>query len=391
MKNVILRGITIDNGGSEVRVLPLDGRIPEDLLCIPNAFYSIPEKYFRVKEVEDPRALCVFKKAPKPEYLGIFASGLTGRSYSSASNITMNNMENKTGSLSYYQQFLFSIARDAINSYLDFDQKDANKVYNGNPLKQEYHYVIVTCIPIKEHSGDTDCAEAMREALVGTYEVEYPLIPGQPKLTFIIQPKYFGVTPEGGIVMTSLRSLIEPEDITLVADMGNNTFDIELFKGTSLLGKVRSSQYAGQVLVGEVRSALEEKGHILTDEQAQRAVETNIVKRGALDIDVKDIIDEQRAKFVHDFLRKEVLQVLNRNGFNASQVRNFVPVGAPMQDKGPKSIRTTMIRECGLKDARVLETSVPSRYANVASASIFTKKLFKLAEKELLAKANALV
>ena len=354
------------------------------MLCIPNAFYSIPEREFRVREVEDPRALCVFRKAPRSEYLGIVASGLTGRAYSGADAITLNNMESKTGSVAFYKQFLFAVARDAINSYLDTDlaiikQQASDKGLlarlAGEPVV-EYKYVIVSLLPIKEHSGTEDCAAKLKEDLAGTYEVEYPLIPGSPKLRFVINKDFVGVTGEGAVCMTRIRKNIDKEDITLIVDIGHVSADIALFEGTTLLGKVKSSTKAGAVLVGEVRAALEDEGYRLTDEQAKRAIETGFVHLGSNKIDVKDIIDEQKLLFVNNFLKKEIIQILNRNDLTAKQVQNFVPIGAPLQEDGPKSMRQAIINSCGLEYATVRDVGVSTRYANIAAASLFTTMLY---------------
>ena len=399
MKEVILRGITLDNGGSEVRVLPLGNHVPGGLLTIPSEFYEISEKNFRIKDVEDPKSLCVFKKAPNPEYLGIMASGLTGRAFIGTS-IMLNSQEKKTSSLNYYKQFLFSVARDAINAYTEdqyYNTSNAQVETKGlfarrvNVSKQEYRYVIVTCIPIIEFSGNEDCAKKLKASIEGVYEVEYPLVEGSPRLTFVIDSRYVGVTPEGGVAVTGLKRELGQEDISLVVDMGHITTDISLFQGTHLLGKVRSSLYAGNMLVGEVRNALEAEGFRLSDDQTKRVIETGIAKRGTQEINVSRLVDEQKVAFVKNYLKPEVIQVLNRNALNAGQVQYFVPIGAPMQDIGRNSVRQAIIDNCGLEHATVKNAAGSTKYANIIAASIFTEKIYRMAEKALKAEAEGIV
>ena len=396
MKHVV-SGVTIDNGGSEVRMLPYGGIVESDLIKLSNEFVTIEERNFRVKEVDDPKALCRIISAPNEQYLGIVATGLTGRAYNNSS-LVISSQESKTDSINYYRQFVFNVARTILEEYLSsqknkvksnvnvshhpkpvqYDCLPANTVYPTENIV--YHSVIVTCIPIKEHSGVKDCAQLMKNNLAGEYEAEFPLLPGVPKFKFIIDPKYFGVAPEGGLAITRVRKKLQEDDITLIVDMGHITTDIVLFFGTSLLGKVKSSSYAGSILVGDIRAALEEEGYRITDEQAIRVLETNTVKRGSNVVDVSNIVNSCRISFVNNYLKKEIFECLNMNALNVKQIQNVVFVGAAMNDKGKGSIRQAIIDSCSLHEATILELGIDSRYVNVQTASLFTTKLVKSAE-----------
>lgn len=378
MKEVIA-GISLDNGGSEVRVLA-DNADMSDIITMSNDFVSIAESDFRIKDVEDPKALCVFRKAPKKEYLGIIARGLTGKAYTNTS-LMITSQESKTGSLNYYRQFLFAVARNAIEVFLKentptvkttgFFRKREEVTYEDIHIK----YAIVTCIPIKEHSGNKDCASILKNNIAGEYEVEFPLLPNKPVVKFGIDPTYVGVVPEGGVAIAGLKGRVRPEDITLVVDMGHVSTDIALFQGTALYGRVSSSAYAGSMLVGEVRAAMEEEGYRLTDAQAMEVLSTNAVWRGANHVNVKEIVDACRVAFVKNYLMREIIQNLNMNAINVKQVQNFLPIGRPLRDKGKGSVRQAIIDSCGLEDAVVEELPVDTRYANIKMTSIYTKKM----------------
>ena len=110
---MILRGLAIDNGGSEVRTLSLDGK----LTTLTNDFVRIKREDFRYKDTENPLELCDVVEAPKEEYVGIIARGMTGKMYDSKMlNITSQSA--KTESIAYYNQFIYAIARDAMEEKL---------------------------------------------------------------------------------------------------------------------------------------------------------------------------------------------------------------------------------------------------------------------------------
>ena len=383
----VLRGLTIDNGGSELRYMPETAEHKlGSIETLSNEFYEIPEKEFREKDVHDRTALIRFKRAPKSEYLGIMAQGLTGRAYK-GTRIFLSSQEDKTGSLSYYRQFLFAVARDALKKVLDELEDFMNQPAQGlfrksepTHIPTEYTYVITTCIPIREFSGSKNCAEILKTALAGNYAVEFPLIPNCPTVKFTIDPACLGVTPEGGVVILSVRKEINPEDYTLMVDMGHNTADISLYKGTTPVGTVKSPNYAGTMLIGMLRAALEDEGYRLTDEQTIQVLETNTVKRGTNTVDVSNIIKTCKQSLVENFLKPEILQLLTTNGIDTKSIQNRLFVGAPMSDRGTGSIPALITKACQLENTNLLHLETGTRYANLGAAALFTTRMLKKAK-----------
>lgn len=380
----VLRGITVDNGGSEVRVLPYGAALNE-MERMDSNFVEITEKDFRIKDVENPKHLMRVVRAPKSEYLGIVAQGLTGRAYNGTS-LALNVQEAKTDSLNYYRQFIFAVAADAIEAYLS--EAKITKVNKGIFKKVEtydneeimYKYVIVTCIPIREHSGNKDCANNLKSCLAGEYAVEFPLLESSPVVHFTIQQNYIGVTPEGGVAMNLIRNQIEKDDYSIVIDMGHITTDISIFKGKTLLGKVKTVYYAGNILVEEVKNALEEEGYRCSDEQTMRAIQTGSVRVGIHSEDVTKLLDECKSNFVNNYLKGEILKLLATNRIEAKQIQNAIFIGAAMNDTGLHSIQHKIIDACGFGNSAIIDTHCDSRYVNIKAASVFTGMLFKAAQ-----------
>lgn len=393
MSNKIVRGLTIDNGGSEVRALPLGQIAPAGVTKITNDFVSISEKDFRVKDTTDKKELCRVIKAPKKEYVGIVACGLTGKLYDGES-IAIESGDSKTGNINFYRQFIFAVARDALAAEMNDSPKFpvvknglfGRKKETGEFEPNVYHYALVTCIPIKEHSGNKDCAALLKENIKGEYVVEFPLMEGSPTVTFILSQEFIGVVPEGGVAIIALRKELKEEEVSIVVDMGHITADYALFKGTSLLGKVISSGYAGSTLIANVRAALADEGYVLSDQQTMKVIETGRVKVGAKEKDVSDIIAAQKEFFVKNYMKKDIGDLLRMNATNANQIQNFIPIGAGMNEaKQQGSIKKAVVEFCGFKDANVKILSEDLRYVNVEMASTFTKKLTDALNKNMLA------
>lgn len=379
---MILRGLAIDNGGSEIRTLSLDG----ELRVLKNDFVKISREDFRYKETEDPFELCDVIEAPKDDYLGIIARGMTGKMYDSKMlNITSQSA--KTDSTAYYNQFIYAIARDAIEEKLR-RIKEKNTVRPNliipeflQSTSNMFEYIICTCIPIKEHSGKCDCATKLKAALVGDYTVEFPLLPNHECIKFRLTATNIGVVPEGGVAMTALRNEINPEDISIVIDMGHITVDMALFKGKTLYGnKVISAQRAGSTLISLVRSSLEDAGYFVNDEQTAKVIETGFVKRGAIDENVQDLVLAEKKAFVKNYIYPKVVDLLNMSSINASQVQNIIPIGAAMNNK---EFIEEIIRVCGFEDAIVKKLADDLRYVNVQQAVVFVKVMYNATMKNV--------
>ena len=373
----VVRGLTIDNGGSELRVLP-EGNT--DVVKIPNDFVEIEEAAFRVKEV-DPRSVIRFIEAPNPEFLGLMATGMAGKAYNGTA-ITISNQEQKTASLAYYRQFLFGIAYDAYDAIESHRNEYSTKLVSVEckyrrtmAFDVNFLYSLVTCIPVREHSGVADCAKRLKEAIKGKYIVEFPLFESMPAIQFEISEKFFGVVPEGAVSMVALGNKISPDDYSLVIDIGRITADIALFKGKDMLGKVASSSFAGSTLAGNVRAALSENGFYVSEEQAERCVETGLVKSGADEVNIADIVAEQKEMYVRNYLRDEIVQVLNANALKAAQVQNVIPIGAPMNTTQTGDLCGMIAEDCWLSRAKIHRLADNLRYVNIMSASLFTKAI----------------
>lgn len=365
-------GVTVDNGGSEVRVLPKDGTI-EDLIKCPNDFVTIEEKDFRVKDVSDKVSLVRFTKADKPEFLGIIAAGLTGHAYKSKA-LTITSQKSKTSNINYYRQLLFGLALNSLSVYMD---RLADKNNTDCP-NFKLNYVLVDLIPAEEFSGGQDCAKKLKDMLAGTYEIEFPLLPDVPKLTFVIKPEWTGVVPEGGVAITARKKELEPTDISLVVDIGHISTEILLFEGTEMKGTVATSWHAGSTLASNVKTALKNEGYNVNNEQVLEILKTGKVRKGAQSIDVTDLLNEQRDLFVKNYLHKDIVDVLITNDITPDQIQNFIPIGAPMNsDKLEGSIIESIVDTCDLEYAKVSLLADDLRYVNIMQASLFTKRLFK--------------
>jgi hypothetical protein len=373
-----LRGITIDNGGSEIRVLP--DATTCNIWKWNNDIVQLDEKTFRVRDVERPECVIrVISAVPDKSLEGLYAHGVTGKMYG-GQNLKISSQETKTGSDNFYKQLLYAVAMDSYTARLeDIASRSTSSgldklLWNTS---NSYDYAIVSCIPIKEFNGITDCAEILKKRICGDYEVEFPLVDGTPRIRFSIAKENVGVVPEGGVAIMGLRKSINKEDISLVVDMGHVSTDIALFQGPSLLGKVLSSPYAGSTLIGNIRARLNDMGFYVSEDQVIRVLETGMARRGAAEVDVKDVIREEEQIFVRNYLQQEIIQVLNMNAINATQVQNFIPIGEPMNPHGGESsaIQDAIVRDCGLEYACIQELAKDLRYVNVTMAAKFTRKL----------------
>lgn len=383
MRNEI-RGIAVDNGGSESRVQDGMNPIMENIIKFANDFVVIQEKDFRVKDVAEPAMLCRIKEAPNPEFKCIIAQGLTGRAFDNQA-ITISSQEEKTSNINYYKQFIFAVAQDALKSWIKAGGYTMCSSRSGESMQcstvpELYKYAIVACIPIKEFNGKKDCADILKNTLAGRYSVEFPLMDKSPVVNFEISTDLTGVVPEGGVAIRGIKNELDDDDISLVIDMGCVTTDIGLFKGVNLLGKVVSSQFAGSTLLANVRVALADEGYILSESQVEKVLETKTVKNGKNVVDVSDIVNAQLRNFVSNYLKREVTQVLNMNAVNAKQVQNVVPIGAPMNNPTENILISEIISNCGLGNAEVKILAKDLRYVNIQQASKFVRRLVNKAK-----------
>lgn len=383
MRNEI-RGIAVDNGGSEVRVMDGMNPVLEDMIKLKNDFVSIKEKDFRVKEVAEPAKLCRVVEAPNPDFMGIFAQGLTGKAYE-GQVVAISSQKEKTADPNYYKQFIFAVAQDALKAWI---QSGGYSMYsNGNSGSQQhpdiadsYDYCIVACIPIQEFSGAKDCAGLLKNTLQGHYVVEFPLLDKRPVISFNIKAEFMGAAPEGGIAIKALKDQLEEDDISLLVDMGCVTTDIALFQGTHLLGRVSSVKFASSTLVANIRAVLADEGYFVSEAQAENVLITKRVKDGHESVDVSAIVEEQSRNFVRNYLQNEIIGILNANHVNARQVQNFVPIGASFNNPESNALISEIIACANLQKAKLCILADDLRYVNIQQASRFVKKFIKKAK-----------
>lgn len=383
MRNEI-RGIAVDNGGSEVRVMDGMNPVLEDMIKLKNDFVSIKEKDFRVKEVAEPAKLCRVLEAPNPDFVGIFAQGLTGKAYE-GQVVAISSQKEKTADPNYYKQFIFAVAQDALKAWI---QSGGYSMYsNGNSGSQQhpdiadsYDYCIVACIPIQEFSGAKDCAGLLKNTLQGHYVVEFPLLDKRPVISFNIKAEFMGAAPEGGIAIKALKDQLEEDDISLLVDMGCVTTDIALFQGTHLLGRVSSVKFASSTLVANIRAVLADEGYFVSEAQAENVLITKRVKDGHESVDVSAIVEEQSRNFVRNYLQNEIIGILNANHVNARQVQNFVPIGASFNNPESNALISEIIACANLQKAKLCILANDLRYVNIQQASRFVKKFIKKAK-----------
>lgn len=379
-----IRGIAIDNGGSEVRVMDGMNPVLEDMIKLKNDFVSIKEKDFRVKEVAEPAKLCRVLEAPNPDFMGIFAQGLTGKAYE-GQVVAISSQKEKTADPNYYKQFIFAVAQDALKAWI---QSGGYSMYsNGNSESQQhpdiadsYDYCIVACIPIQEFSGAKDCAGLLKNTLQGHYVVEFPLLDKKPVISFNIKAEFMGAAPEGGIAVKALKDQLEEDDISLLVDMGCVTTDIALFQGTHLLGRVSSVKFASSTLVANIRAVLADEGYFVSEAQAENVLITKRVKDGHESVDVSAIVEEQSRNFVRNYLQNEIIGILNANHVNARQVQNFVPIGASFNNPESNALISEIVACANLQKAKLCILADDLRYVNIQQASRFVKKFVKKAK-----------
>lgn len=379
-----IRGIAVDNGGSEVRVMDGMNPVLENMIRLKNDFVSIKEKDFRVKEVAEPAKLCRILEAPNPDFMGIFAQGLTGKAYE-GQVVAISSQKEKTADSNYYKQFIFAVAQDALKAWI---QSGGYSMYsNGNSESQQhpdiadsYDYCIVACIPIQEFSGAKDCAGLLKNTLQGHYVVEFPLLDKKPVICFNIKAEFMGAAPEGGIAIKALKDQLEEDDISLLVDMGCVTTDIALFQGTHLLGRVSSVKFASSTLVANIRAVLSDAGYFVSEAQAENVLITKHVKDGHESVDVSTVVEEQSRNFVRNYLQNEIIGILNANHVNARQVQNFVPIGASFNNPENNALISEIIACANLQKAKLCILADDLRYVNIQQASRFVKKFVKKAK-----------
>lgn len=409
-----LKALTIDNGGSELRIkpimddnrtiaksvaglaqyksgLPMFSQIEVDkegcdtIIKCPGPFYRINGEGFRVKDVTNKFHIINVLKAPVDSYLGYFGVGTTAQMYSGA-EIEMTSQSNKTASEEFFQRFVFGMALGLISDkeFVGIEDEWDNVGEMFEKLNEIYQMVIVTNIPIKEYAGDQDLPAKTKKRLTGEYAVEFPLLPNKPVLRFVVSESYFGILPEGGVVINSLKKQIGEKEYTLLVDMGHVSNDLAIFYGTQPYGGyVKSSGQAGSTLLTRIQSRLTDVGFMVNKEIALQALNEGTIPQGKKEIDVTDLVRKTKQDFVTNCIRPDLIELFNATGVKPAQISNIVPIGASMKSNSNTGYMPYDIKDAvDIKNADILEIEGDVRYANINSAYPYTVTMLRAAIKK---------
>lgn len=379
-------GLTIDNGGSGLRVLPtarVSSNIEDTIIEFENMFYKIPDDTFCQKKVDDPAAMICVIDAPDKSYKGYYAAGRVGRSYT-GTLLPLDPGNHKSESKNFYLQLIYDIAQGVIRdeSLKDVlaDEDDLTEL-----IPKNWTVAVGTSIPMQEHSSDNDLISVLKESVAGKYTISYPLLSGCPVLNINIDENFFGVLPEGGVVITSFGDAIKDDDITLIFDMGHISTDLAVYMGKELEGKsVESSDIAGTTLISILRQKLELGGYRTNETMCCDAIATGMLKQPGGYVNVKKFVSAANEDFMKNYMHKEIVRVLQRAQIIPEQLDNIIPIGMPMNNIDDVAyIPDIFVEDFKIEGLRVLKTDCNARYANILAVEKFTKVLLAMAKKAL--------
>lgn len=369
------RAITIDNGGSELRYISnTDNR---QVHILNGNISMIDKEQFRVKENVGSLDIVDVIKAPNTAFQKMYATENGFHMYA-GEEVKFTSQTMKANTTAWYQKSIIAIAKDAMGSLLR-----AQALNSNNKLSGSFEYVTVPLIPLYEHSGDSDFVSKIKQGLSGDYEVQFPVLGKEAKVKFTLSADKMGVLPEGAVVITSLRDKIEPQDITLIIDMGNGTTDRALFQGTRLKGSaITPSTFAGGTLLKLISTEISKHGMSSNDELATQALTEYKVNIKKAEINVKDGIDFAKRKFVTSFVKDEIITILELGGIQGANVTYVVPVGGVLGCTNPitkeKDILKLIMDECNIINATIIDfDDVDPRHLNVIKAADFCDVLAK--------------
>lgn len=399
------RGLTIDNGGSEVRYLGIGGNTQSSIKKLENRFGVVVVDNFWAKDVEDKLGIAIVLESPNDEYKKTLVQGNTC-AYYDHHLINMTAGRKKTHSEEYYLRFIYTVARDAMetvlemrNANIDTSNGDEDNVQSVNDLSEisklvkpedvELDYILTTLIPIAEWSSVTNCANLLRhnlcgstsdtfkEDMVGWYKVQFPLLEGSPVIRFRILPENIAVMPEDGVAVSACAKDLGEDDYTLMIGFGHVTFDLCIYKGTKVHSSVSSNSCAGNTLLALLDNALTNKDFHVGRFLLGNVIETGSMRKGHTIIDVADIVREQKEIYVKNFLADKVRDALAVSGVD--DIQNIIPVGALANDSPTGDIVDMLIDACGFEGVKVRKVTDDLRYTNITVAHKVTTRLYKAA------------
>lgn len=371
-----LKGIVIDNGGSQLRTVSMNkgNSFDKNLTVVTNDIYSISEASFRVKEVADNKQIIRIEKAQKVEYIGIYGAGKSALMFG-GTKLALDPLKKKTDNQNFYKQLLFGVFHKLITDLVRDYGEDIPSSVTDDVIE-----IALTCtIPVKEWAGSSDRPAYLKECINGMYTVSYPCIKNNPTFTVSIKSVHIGVVPEGVVAIKTVKSTLRPDDYTLIIDIGEVSTDIAICQYTSVDGSTAtSSPNAGTGLVSLVMDNINDEENVrVSKEAATQAIVTGNVKIGATEKNVVSIVVEAKRKFVNNYLREDIISVLTRRGIPVSQIAYVVPIGGIMSTALTGSVQNMIIDSLGLENSKILTVGEDFRYVNAYSASQLFEKVFE--------------
>lgn len=360
------RVVTIDNGGSELRLIS-NTNDDSKVITMDKNISLVDYDSFRVKENVEEFDIIKIEESTHKSYLGTYA---TGYGYYMYGGVDLSITGKKSESLAWYQQVLCAISIDAIKAARD-------KEVDAGVTIEPYDYVVTTLIPVQEHSGSVDCVSNLKEKLSGTYTVSFPVIKsGIDKVTFSINKQHIGVLPEGVVALASLDGLVTNNDYTLIIDMGHVTTDLTICKGYNMLGSfVVSSPFAGGTILNLIGSIVRGYGVVCSESMAIESLRTNMLSIGKREIKIEKELDHMKKVFVSNYIKKEIMNQIELVGITTSNIKYVVPIGAILGSKNPKDgsmdILNMIIEETKLENAEIKLLAKDLRYVNINEAAAF--------------------
>lgn len=374
-----VKGITIDNGGSELRYISSEN--PEEVIACEKNISVLDRDMFRIKDNLEEFDIVDIVESSNKDYEGMYATGYGYYLYDGI-DIALNTQTKKTNNHAWYKQVLVTIAKDAMKYKLS---KLREGKYEANLV--DLDYAVIVLIPAKEHSGSEDYVSKLKKELCGMYTAEFPIITEECNLvTFNILEENIGVLPEGVIAITSLnKEELTDDTYSLIIDMGHVTTDIAIFKGKRMLANtVKSLPEAGGTLMNLIEGVLEDNGCISTDESKIKAFTTYKATLKKKEIDLTKDIERTKDLFIVNYIKDDIIKAIGLAGISSNVIQNFIPIGGVLGVKNPDTdnydLIDKIVEECNLVNAEVQILDEDLRHVNINKAHNFcTNMLEKMA------------
>lgn len=117
---------------------------------------------------------------------------------------------------------------------------------------------------------------------------------------------FFGVLFENkGIVRPEYQYLLDPDEMTIIIDIGAGTTDVLIVKGSEIIqGSRYSCNVGGNNVVGKVSTVINEQYRNLTMKNVSAACNSGILKAGARSIDISNFVKTAREEVAQEVVNK---------------------------------------------------------------------------------------